>query len=81
MSEVVVCYSLCEPCQFGCHFDPPEWHSWAGPEDIDHAANTGQPDPSPSPCACGICGTPPTEQQRAADAEAIKAAVDAGGVS
>lgn len=48
----VVCWTRCEPCQYGFHYDMPEWHSWAGPEDIAHAKAIGQPDPRESRCGC-----------------------------
>ena len=50
--DAIVCYAKCESCQFGCHYDEPTWHSWAGPEDIAHAKATGQKDPSDSRCGC-----------------------------
>lgn len=43
-------YARCEPCMYGAH--PGGMHDWAGPEDIEHAAKTGQPDPSGKRCAC-----------------------------
>lgn len=49
---VVVCRTRCTPCQFGEHHTPHHWHTWAEREDIDHAAATGQPDPSTSRCGC-----------------------------
>ena len=52
MTGIVVCYAKCEGCQFGCHFDPPQWHTWAGLEDIEHAAQTGQTSPTTSRCGC-----------------------------
>ena len=60
--EVVICWTRCEPCMFGQCFDPPKWHSWAGPEDLEHAAATGQPDPSDKPCACLCSGAGPTAE-------------------
>lgn len=48
----IVCMARCTPCQFDEHVDPPAWHTWAEREDIDHAAATGQPDPSTSRCGC-----------------------------
>lgn len=48
-------YARCWPCQLGLGedcFDPPQWHPWVDGEDIDHARNTGQTDPSKSRCAC-----------------------------
>ena len=50
--QAVVCYASCYSCMFDCHFDPPQWHTWADADDIEHAASTGQPDPSTSRCAC-----------------------------
>lgn len=50
--RAIVCSTQCWPCQFGQHEDPPRWHTWADHEDIEHAAQTGQPDPSTSRCGC-----------------------------
>ena len=49
-------YARCEPCMFGAH--PGGEHGWAGPEDIEHAAKTGQPDPSNERCGCDCYGGP-----------------------
>lgn len=35
-------FARCEGCQVGGHFDPPEWHSWAGPDDLEFARSSGQ---------------------------------------
>lgn len=43
----LVCLARCEPCQWGQH--PGGEHPWAGPEDLAHAAATGQ-------SADGVCG-------------------------
>lgn len=56
----IVCYAKCEPCQWGQHYDTPEPHPWAGPEDIDHAAATGQPVPTGN-CGC-FCARTATEE-------------------
>lgn len=56
--ENVVCYANCYSCMFDCHFDPPQWHTWADSEDIEHARNTGQPDPSTSRCGCSCAVAP-----------------------
>ena len=56
-SGVIVCYAKCWPCSFGSHYDPPQWHTWADDEDIENAANTGQPDPSASRCGCSCART------------------------
>lgn len=50
--SAIVCTTKCWPCQFGSHFDPPKWHTWADEDDVDHAAATGQPDPSKGRCGC-----------------------------
>jgi hypothetical protein len=50
--NATICFTRCEPCQWGQHYEEPTWHSWAGPEDIDHAKATGQKDPSGSRCGC-----------------------------
>lgn len=54
--DAIVCLTRCESCMFGCCYDEPTWHTWAGPEDIDHAAGTGQPDPRGQRCGCD-CAT------------------------
>jgi hypothetical protein len=38
----IITYARCESCMFDYHFYEPTWHSWAGPDDIDHAFVTGQ---------------------------------------
>ena len=48
--QMIVCYTKCWSCQFGEH--DKEWHTWADEDDIAHAANTGQPDPSDTRCGC-----------------------------
>ena len=50
-APAIVCYTRCEPCMYGEHYDPPAPHPWAGPEDVAHAAATGQPKPTGN-CAC-----------------------------
>lgn len=50
--DFIVCMTRCYACQFGECQDPPAWHTWAEKDDIEHAAATGQPDPSKSRCAC-----------------------------
>ncbi|MEU2510195.1 hypothetical protein ABZ621_36655 [Streptomyces sp. NPDC007863] len=52
----IVCYAQCEPCQWGQCYDEPTPHSWAGPEDIEHAQATGQPEPTGT-CACSCART------------------------
>ncbi|MFD5509145.1 hypothetical protein ACFWIB_15390 [Streptomyces sp. NPDC127051] len=47
----IICYAKCEPCQWGQHYDEPTPHPWAGPDDIEHAAATGQPEPTEN-CGC-----------------------------
>jgi hypothetical protein len=71
----MICWTKCEPCMFGSHYDRPQWHSWAGPEDIDHAAATGQPDPSTSACGCACSGAAPTAEDSAKVEAAITVAV------
>jgi hypothetical protein len=48
----------CESCMYGSHFDPPQWHSWAGAEDIAHATATGQDVEAikSQRCACACAG-------------------------
>lgn len=74
MSEpvVVVHWTQCYPCQFGEHRDPPTWHTWADPDDIDHAARTGQPDPSLSPCGCPCTGLAPPVAERREVVDALR---------
>ncbi|MFZ3473134.1 hypothetical protein ACODT3_10630 [Streptomyces sp. 4.24] len=52
----IICYAKCEPCQWGQHYDEPTPHRWAGPEDIEHAAATGQPEPTGN-CGCSCART------------------------
>lgn len=56
----IICYAQCESCQCGYCYDPPQTHGWAGPEDIEHAAATGLPEPA-GICACP-CAHPAAEQ-------------------
>lgn len=59
---VIICYARCDACSYGageCCYDPPKWHTWAEREDIDHARETGQADPSTSRCGCP-CAVEPT---------------------
>lgn len=50
---VISCYTMCWPCQFGHHFDPPQAHTWMDDEDI-HAATAGgrSTDPDENVCGC-----------------------------
>lgn len=50
--DIIVCWAKCWACQFGQHFDPPEWHTWADEDDVSHALATDQPDPSGGRCGC-----------------------------
>lgn len=55
----VVCRLKCWPCQFGqCPGGP---HGWADADDIEHAAKTGQPDPSEASCGCPCVNDAPRE--------------------
>lgn len=56
--QAVVCFANCYSCMFDCHFDPPQWHTWAAKGDVEHAAKTGQPDPSESRCGCACADAP-----------------------
>lgn len=56
--QAIVCYSKCYSCMFDCCYDPPRWHTWADVDDIEHAATTGQPDPSESRCGCRCADAP-----------------------
>lgn len=50
-APAIICYAKCEPCQWGSHYEQPQPHPWAGPDDIAHAAATGQPTPTGN-CGC-----------------------------
>jgi len=50
--QAIVCYTQCWPCQFGEHYKPKKWHTWADEDDVEHAKATGQPDPRFSRCGC-----------------------------
>ncbi|MFJ3839430.1 hypothetical protein ACIPY6_28540 [Streptomyces sp. NPDC090054] len=47
----IICYAKCDACQWGQHYDEPTPHPWAGSDDIEHAAATGQPEPTGN-CGC-----------------------------
>lgn len=55
--NVIVCYSKCWACMFGEHYEPAQWHSWADVDDIEHARDTGQDDPSTQRCGCPCANT------------------------
>jgi hypothetical protein len=55
---VIICYTRCWSCQYGEHYAPPQWHTWADQEDVDHAKATGQSDPSESRCGCPCADVP-----------------------
>lgn len=61
-------YARCEPCMWGSH--PGGWHSWAGPDDIEHARATGQPDPSTRRCACDCVAEEPNRSELELDPDA-----------
>lgn len=69
---VVVHWTRCYPCQFGEHRNPAEWHTWAGADDIEHAARTGQPDPSTQPCGCPCSGAAPSVAERREVVDALR---------
>lgn len=52
----IICYAKCESCMWGYCYDEPAPHRWAGPEDIEHARATGQPEPTGN-CACSCART------------------------
>lgn len=56
LAPAIICYAKCEPCMYGSHYDEPQPHPWAGPEDREHAAATGQPEPTGN-CACDCART------------------------
>lgn len=58
----IITYARCESCMYGSCFTPTQRHSWAGPEDIQHAQVTGQDVEKikAQVCACE-CATPPTD--------------------
>jgi hypothetical protein len=45
----------CWPCQTGQCYDQPTEHVWWDSDDVEHARNTGQPDPA-GLCGCAFCG-------------------------
>ena len=51
-------YAKCWTCQLTPDNCPGGWHTWADPEDVEHAANTGQNDPSGRKCGCPCADTP-----------------------
>jgi len=51
-------YAKCWTCQLTPDNCPGGWHTWADPEDVEHAAATGQPDPSSSKCGCPCADGP-----------------------
>lgn len=61
-----VLLSKCDACTYGLGdycYDPPQWHSWAEIDDVEHAAATGQPDPRSSRCGCPCAAAPAGESQ------------------
>lgn len=48
--SAVVHFARCWDCQTSQH--PGGWHPWADSTDVEHAAATGQPDPSGQKCGC-----------------------------
>ena len=56
-APVIVCYSRCWNCMFDQHYDPPTPHPWADDEDREHAAATGQTEPTGN-CACHCAREP-----------------------
>ena len=48
--RAIIHYTRCEPCRWGEHYDPPQIHDWAGPDDLEH-----DPSVAGQPCACA-CG-------------------------
>jgi hypothetical protein len=54
--QPIVCYARCWACMLFHCYDPPQPHPWAGPDDVEHAAATGQPEPTGN-CACS-CARP-----------------------
>ncbi|MEU6057964.1 hypothetical protein [Streptomyces sp. NPDC047097] len=60
-TPAIICPTRCEPCMYDQHYTAPAPHPWAGPEDIEHARATGQPEPTGS-CGCW-CAQTETEQR------------------
>jgi hypothetical protein len=52
----IVHYTRCWACQTLQH--PGGWHQWADTTDVEHAAATGQPDPSGLKCGCDCADGP-----------------------
>lgn len=48
------CFDLtrCWACICGSHYEQPVWHTWADEDDVKHALETGQKDPSDQNCGC-----------------------------
>lgn len=61
--SITICYSRCYQCMYGFCYDPPQWHSWADPEDEDHRHAIGE-STSPGRCACACANTPAMEDAR-----------------
>ena len=49
--RILVCLTRCWPCQFDECPTPPSPHPWADPAAPEHAAHTGQPEPTGN-CGC-----------------------------
>jgi len=64
--DLIVCYARCWQCALTDNC-PGGWHTWADPDDIEHAAATGQPDPSGSKCGCPCADGPEIEQEQPED--------------
>ena len=52
MVDIIICYTKCWSCISGFHFEPPEWHTWADDEDIEHAKSTTGTDVTKQRCGC-----------------------------
>jgi hypothetical protein len=63
--RAIVCYAKCESCQ--CNSHPGGWHTWAGPDDIEHAKATSQPDPTTGKCGCWCADGPKLEPEPDSD--------------
>lgn len=60
-------------------YDSPTLHAWAGADDIDHAATTGQETPA-GWCGCAFCGEPAVRREVGSQAKASRLVEDSSRV-
>lgn len=56
---VILCFTRCEACMQNYCYEPPVAHPWAGADDLEHARETGLPEPT------GICACPCAQEAQA----------------